>query len=127
MPMREWMLYSGLYVMHSLYLCAAAYILIFTARPDCVTFSDYVSSFLENPDSVYIFTGLGISFVLSIIAAIALLKIPMGNNNFKYLLLYLWAVSIAASVYWQDVNILLILAAGLVSYEYYKKIQQSNI
>ncbi len=110
--------------MHSLYLCAAAYILIFTARPGCVTFSDYINSFLENPDSVYIFTGLGTLFVLGIVAAIALLKIPMRNNNFKYLLLYLWAISIAASAYWQDVSILLILAAGLVSYEYYKKSQQ---
>ena len=125
--MRERMLYSSLYIMHSLYLGAATYILIFTARPNCVTFSDYVSSFLESPDAVYIFTGLGISFVLSIVAAIALLKIPMEDNSFKYLLLYLWAVSIAASVYWQDISILLILAAGLVSYEYYKKIQQSNI
>ncbi len=110
-----------------MYSVAAGYVLIFTARPDCVTFEDYMSSFLKDEQSVHIFTWLGLSFVLNVIAFIALLKTPIAHEKFKYILAYLWALVVLGFIYWGDLVILYIVSAGVVSYEYYKKVHRSNI
>lgn len=127
MSMKERIINSSLYFINSLYPVAAGYVLIFTARPDCITFEDYINSFLEDEQSVYIFTWLGLSFVLNVIAFFALLKTPMAHNNFKYILAYLWSLVILGFVYWGDFVLLYVVAAGVISYEYYKKVYRANI
>ncbi len=120
MHIKEKFQYSALYLINALYPCFAAYILIFTARPECVTLMNQINSFLKEPEAVYIFTGLAIAFALNTLAFIVLLKISMSHIYFKYLLVYLWLLVLVTSIYWRDINILSILAAGVVSYSYYQ-------
>jgi len=113
--------------MLSLYSVAAGYVFVFTARPNCITFEDYIISLLDDEQAVHIFAWLGLSFVLNIAAFIALLKTPLAHENFKYVLAYLWSLVVFGFIYWGDLNILYVLSAGVVSYAYYKQIQRSNI
>ncbi len=125
--MKERILYSTMYLITTVYPCVAAYILVFTARPECITFNDYINSFLVDEESIYIFKGLTLAFIFNFVAFIAVLKIAMSHKYFKYLLAYLWALAAAASIYWQGLIVLYILAAGVVSYEYYKKYYRKSI
>jgi hypothetical protein len=127
MYIKEKLQYSVLYLINALYPCFAAYILIFTVRPECITLIDHINSFLKEPEAIYIFTGLAIAFALNLLAFIALLKIPMSHIYFKYLLAYLWVLVVVTSMYWLDINILSILAAGVVSYGYYQADFGKNI
>ncbi|WP_444931953.1 hypothetical protein ACJJIF_09380 [Microbulbifer sp. SSSA002] len=82
---------------------------------------------MQEPQSVYIFQGLVGSFVLNLVAFGAILKTTMAHQNFKYVLAYLWSLVILGSLYWGDLVFLYVLAAGLISYEYYKKVYRTNI
>ena len=113
--------------MLSLYSVAVGYVFVFTARPSCITFEDYIISFLDDEQAIHIFTWLGLSFVINIAAFITLLKIPVAHENFKYILAYLWSLVIFGFIYWDDLSILYVLSAGVVSYAYYKQVHRSNI
>lgn len=119
--MKERMSFSFMYLALMVYSCAAAYVLIFTARPDCINFNDYISSFMSEPESLYIFGGLLGSFLLSLVAFISILKVPITDIRFSYLVLYLWLIAIVVSLYWGAASLLYILSACAVSYGYYQK------
>lgn len=125
MPMKGRTPFLFMYLILMIYSCASAYVLIFTARSDCIIFSDYISSFMSEPESIYIFQGLLISFLLSLIAFIAMLKIPMQHKYYKYLVVYTWLTAIVVSLYWGAVSVLYIIGACAVSYGFYQKSRAS--
>jgi hypothetical protein len=127
MFMKERIINSSLYFMLSLYSAASGYVFVFTARPNCITFEDYIISLLDDEQATHVFAWLGLSFVLNTAAFIALLKTPVAHEKFKYVLAYLWSLVVLGFIYWGDLSIIYALSAGVVSYTYYKQVHRSNI
>ena len=127
MPMKERVARSLCYLMLTIYPLAIAYVLIFTARPECQTFSEHINAYLAEPESIYLGKGLLLAFLLSLFAFIALLKWPAAHASFKLVVAYTWLVVIVLTLYWQSAQWLYVFAAGYISYEFYKSHKQKSI
>ena len=118
MDMKHQVIRALLYVLFCIKPISILYVLVFTGRPECVTPADHINAYLADAEMVSIGKGFILEFVASLIAVVALLRVPISSKYFKLVVLYAFAIFVAISTYWQQVNLWFLVAFVLLVGEF---------